>query len=246
MTARARVLTLALLAAVVAVSSALAGSKADSFTVTSSLDGKTVLPIRSHWIAKPLIDPSDGQIAEVDYFIDGFHAWTAHSAPYSYGGEGNWLITTFFKPGLHSFTVRATTTDNQVAIDKFQARVIAAPRPPAKLVGTWTRNVSAADLRKGSPGLVGGRWTITISKVGWATGPNLDFDVRYLPNGNVVMGPEVIDRPEQTGAFCGVTPLHTWKVAVSAGDKSMRLNPVGTDSCRDRVAVMQGTWTRSR
>ncbi len=85
MTARPRVLLLALLIAVVAVSSALAGRNDTSFTVTSSLDGKTVLPLRSHWIAYPKIDPSRGQVAEVDYLIDGYHSWTAHNAPWGAG-----------------------------------------------------------------------------------------------------------------------------------------------------------------
>jgi hypothetical protein len=42
MTVRARVLALALLAGVVAVSSALGGGRASSFSVTSSLDGRKV------------------------------------------------------------------------------------------------------------------------------------------------------------------------------------------------------------
>src|SRR5207249_126466 len=105
-----RLLALVLLAGVVAVSSALAGRSDTSLTVTSSLDGKTVLPLRSHWIASPKLDPSQGQVAEVDYLIDGYHAWTAHSARYYYGGDENWLVTTVLKPGLHTFTVRAVTS----------------------------------------------------------------------------------------------------------------------------------------
>src|SRR5207244_6572195 len=129
MTPRKRLLALVLLAGVVAVSSALARRNDTSFTVTSSLDGKTVLPVRSHWVVDPKLDPSQGQVAEVDYLIDGYHAWTEHSAPYSYGADGNWLVTSILKPGLHTFTVRAVTADNQVAIDKFQARVTAPPPP---------------------------------------------------------------------------------------------------------------------
>jgi len=238
------VLSLALLAGVVAVSSALAGSDTNSFTVTSSLDGKTVLPLRSHWIADPQIDPSLGEVTEVDYFIDGFHAWTTRQAPWYFGDDGNWLVTTFMKPGLHTFAVRAVTSDGQVANDKVTARVIAAPRPPAKLAGAWTRIVSANDLKKGPPGPHAGRWTITIGPIGWMTGDNQWLDVRYLPNSRIVIGPEIVDRPEQTGGFCGVDPLHTWKVTLAAHNKRMRLDPIGSDPCRDRVAVIQGTWTR--
>jgi hypothetical protein len=120
MSLRVHVLALVTLASVVAVSSALAGRSDTSFTVTSSLDGKTVLPLRSHWVAAP----NDTQsIDHVDFFIDGFHAWTQHQAPWSYGDQGNWLIPTFLKPGMHKFVVRAYDAANQMAVDTIQARV---------------------------------------------------------------------------------------------------------------------------
>jgi hypothetical protein len=229
MTARSRVLSIALLTGVVAVSSALAGHSDSSFTVTSSLDGKTVLPVRSHWIAYPTIDPSQGQVAEVDYLIDGYHAWTARSAPWYYGDNGNWLVTSDLKPGLHTFTVRALTADNQVATDKVQARVIAPPQPPAKLAGRWTR-----------AGI-----TLLIDQHGWDIGPNQVVDVQYLPNGNVVLGTLIIDRPEQTPA-CGPNPPQRWKATLSTGDKRMQLAPIGSDSCSVRAATFRGVWTRVR
>jgi hypothetical protein len=246
MTLRTRVLMVGSLTCVVAVSSALAGGDAKSFTVSSTLDGKTVLPLRIAWIAKPQIALK--QVARVEYLIDGHLAWIEHSPPYYYGGNhgrnSNWLVTSFLKPGLHTFTVEALTTSGQSASDTIKARVIAAPPPPAKLAGAWTRIVTADDLKKGPKGPPAGRWTITISTVGWATGPGDNFDVRYLANGDVVIGPEVDTLTRHSGAFCGVDPLHTWTVALSADDKSMQLNPVGTDSCGDRLAILQGTWTR--
>jgi hypothetical protein len=227
-TARSRVLALALLTSVVAVSSALAGRNDTSFTVTSSLDGKTVLPIRSHWIAYPKIDPSRGQVAEVDYLIDGYHSWTAHSAPWYFGDKGNWLVTSVLKPGLHTFTVRALTADNQVAIDKFRARVTAPRRPPAELAGSWSR----------------AGHTLWIAKNGWVIGPNQAVDVQYLPNGNVILGTLIIDRPEQT-PDCGHNPPQSYKVTLSAGAKRMHLAPIGRDSCGIRAATFKGSWTRT-
>jgi hypothetical protein len=47
-----RILALVLLGGVTAVSSALGDNEAKRFTVTSSLDGKKVLPLRIHWIAQ--------------------------------------------------------------------------------------------------------------------------------------------------------------------------------------------------
>jgi hypothetical protein len=244
MTVRARnTILLAALTATIAVPFALAGSTAKGFTITSTLDGKTVLPLRIPWIAHPRIPQV--QVKKIDFFIDGRRAWTEHHAPYTYGDDGNRLVTTFLKPGLHTFTVRALTATGKAATDTVKARVIAAPAPPAKLAGAWTRIVTPADLKKGPPGPPAGRWTITVTSIGWSTGPHDNFDVRYLPNGNIVMGPEVVTPVQQTGAFCGVDPLHTWTVSLSPDDKSMQLNPSGKDSCGDRVAIMQGTWTRA-
>jgi len=211
-----------------AVSSApLAGSTDTSFTVTSSLDGKTVLPLRSHWIAYPKIDPSQGQITQVDYLIDGYHAWSAHSAPWYYGDNGNWLVTSILKPGLHTFTVRAVVSADKDAVDKFQARVIAPPQPPARLAGRW----------------VHGARTLLIMKTGWGIGPNQWVDVKYLPNGNVVLGTLIIDRPEQAPA-CGPNAPARWKVALSANGKRLQLAPIG-DSCSERVATFKGQWRAS-
>jgi hypothetical protein len=219
---------LVFLAFVAAVCSALARSDASTFAVTSSLDGKTVLPVRSHWVAYPQLDPSLGQVAEVDYFIDGFHSWTTRSAPWSFGDNGNWLVTTILTPGLHTFTVRAVVSPDKVAVDKVQARVVAPPSPPAGLTGNWSRS---------------GR-TLFIARTGCTIGPNQIFDARYLANGAVVLGPEVIDRPEQPPT-CGSTPPQSWKATLSASGKRMELRSLGRDPCRTRLAVMRGTWNRA-
>ncbi len=254
MTLRARVLSLALLACVVAVSSALAGGDTKRITITSTLDGRRVLPLRLHWIVH-LHHIRPNQVDEVDYFIDGKKAWDEHQPPYYYGGYGgqlpttapwrggNWLVTSFLAPGIHTFSARVLRLTGAPLTDTVKARVIAAPAPPANLAGAWTRIVTADDVKK-APGTPTGPWTITITSVGWGTGPGDNFDVHYLPNGNVVMGAEVVTPTQQSGAFCGVDPPHTWAVALSADDQSMQLKPVGDDNCDGRVAVMQGTWTR--
>jgi hypothetical protein len=245
---RKQVLPLVLLAGVVGVSSALARGDAKPFTVTSTLDGKAVLPLRIRWQAHPQ-HVALAQIREVDYLIDGRRAWVEHHPPYFYGSNegsyGNWLVTSFLTPGVHGFEVRAVTRTGKTATDALKARVVPAPSPPAKLAGAWTRVVTAADLKKGPPGPPAGRWTITVTSLGWAVGPGDNFDVRYLSSGNVVMGPEVDTPSRQSGAFCGVDPLHEWQVALSADDQSMTLDPVGHDGCGDRVAIMQGTWARA-
>jgi hypothetical protein len=236
MTPRKRLLALVLLGGVVAVSSALAGRSDAGFTVTSSLDGKTVLPVRIQWIATP---QNAQDVTEVDYFIDGYHAWTEHTAPYQYASDGKFLVTTFLKPGqIHTFSVRAVTADNQVATDVVKARVVVPPRPPVRFAGTWA-------LKKASHVQRPPLNTFTITPKGWVFGNNNLIDALYLPSGNLVLGTIIIDRPEQTDPVCpDQPPLHRWHVAFSADGKTMQLTPLGVDPCLTRAAVLQGTWTR--
>jgi hypothetical protein len=222
--------------------------------VTSTLDGKTVLPIRIQWIARPNVSPP--KVEAVDYLIDGRLAWVEHHSPYFYADDGNWLVTTFLKPGKHVFTVRVITTTGRTSTDATTARVVAAPAPPTQLLGTWGRTVTAADVKKATSNSPPppGRWEIRIGAEGWALGTghaptanSLSFDVAYLANGHLQMRPTIERLPYQgdQGGFCnGVDPLFTWTVSVDATSKTMTLNPSGRDPCGDRVAILQGTWTR--
>ena len=98
----------AVAAGIVATSAALAQSGAAGFTVHSSLDGKTVLPLRIHWIAHPQL-PS-AQVKEVDFLIDGRLGWVEKKTPYVYADDGNWLVTSILMPKKHTFTVRVVST----------------------------------------------------------------------------------------------------------------------------------------
>ena len=245
--------TMILLCFVITVSSALADSGTKRFTVTSTLDGRTVLPLRVHWIAHPHI--ALAQVQEVDFSIDGRRAWVEHQAPYVYGDDGNWLVTSFLRPGLHTFTVRVITFSNRRASDTVRARVVAAPAPPAQLAGEWQRTVSAADVTKATSGSPPppGIWRLTISATGWAMrdpqGGGGLFDVAYPADGTLQMRPTIEYPPYpngNNGGFCADTdPLSDWTVAVSADGQTMTLNPSGSDPCGDRLAILQGAWTRT-
>jgi hypothetical protein len=247
---RTKFIGTAVLACLIAVSSAAAAEQ--PFKVTSTLDHKTVLPLRIHWVAVPNI--AAARVSEVDFLIDGRLGWVEHRAPYVYGDDGNWLVTSFLRPGLHTFTVRVITISGRRASDTVRARVVAAPAPPAQLAGQWQRTVTAADVTKATSGSPppAGTWGLTISARGWAMrdpqGGGGWFDVAYPADGTLQMRP-TIERPPypngNNGGFCADTdPLSSWKVAVSADGQTMTLNPSGSDPCGDRVAILQGTWRR--
>jgi hypothetical protein len=114
-----------------------------SFTVSSSLDGKQVLPARSHWLATTDLAPA--QLDRVEFVIDGTVRWVEHKAPYNYASDDNgknlgWLVTSWLSPGAHRFVVRAFDKDGQQGEDAVTARVLPHPAPPTVLTtGTWQR-----------------------------------------------------------------------------------------------------------
>jgi hypothetical protein len=116
------------------------------FKVTSTLDGKTVLPHRIRWLASPRLPLT--KIKRVDFLIDGGKPrWVEQNPPYTFGDdEGGlhkgYLVTSWLTPGKHRFTVRAITTDGRSSSHTVVARVLPAPAPPAGLGGTWQRAIT--------------------------------------------------------------------------------------------------------
>ena len=243
---------LVLIAATAVVPAALARGGASPFTVRSTLDGRTVLPLRIHWIAHPQLATS--KVKEVDFLIDGRLGWVEHKAPYVYGDDGNWLVTSFLTAAKHTFTVRVISTTGAVARDTVTARVVPTPSPPASLAGTWSRTVTPADIQKATSSQPppAGVWKITIETKGWhMTDPDNGgglFDVAYLSPTRVQLRPTIETPPypnPNNGGWCADTdPLSTYTATVSSDGSSLVLAPVTTDPCGDRAAIIEGTWTR--
>ncbi len=149
--------------------------------MTSTLDGHDYLPHRIHWVTRP---SPGADVSEVDFLIDGKQLWVEHNAPYFYGDDGNYLVTSFLKPGEHDFTTRVVTFDGATATDTVTAGVSPAPAPPAALAGQWEKFVKQGSDPTSPPS---GYWRLIISKVGWeifdtANGGSL-LDVAYLTPG---------------------------------------------------------------
>jgi hypothetical protein len=229
--------------------SAPSSSSPPQLTVKSTLDGLTALPERIHWQATPSADAT-----EVDFLIDSKLGWVEKNAPYFYGDDGNWLVTSFLAPGQHTFTVKAMGATGGTATDTVTATVTAPAAPPAALAGSWTHVVTAADVTKSTSGMPPptGKWGVTISSLGWKMRDPQNgggaFDVEYPSAGHLQMRPTIETPPypnPSNGGFCENTdPLSTWIYSISNGGKTLVLHPVGKDPCGDRVAILEGTWTR--
>src|SRR6266496_591736 len=148
---RVRIAVVVLLACAVAASAAGAGGRKQEFKVGSTLAGKTVLPHRIHWLGFPRI--AESKVKEVDFLIDGKVRWVEHHAPYTYGYDENYLVTSWLTPSLHNFTTRAIATDGRRGTTSTTARVLPAKPPPAKLAGSWKRSVK------------GRTWRVTVDKI---------------------------------------------------------------------------------
>jgi hypothetical protein len=252
-----------LVAAAVAATSALAAPGSKQLKVSSTLDHKTVLPLRTHWLAYPNRPAS--KIFEVDYLIDGKVRWIEHFAPYNYGsddfhGHRGYLITTWLAPGRHTFTARAKAKDGQTATDTVIARVIPAPAPPAALAGKWTRTVTAADLTKaGKEPPPGGQWTLIFDRVGaWHLDPlgsglvnqydaagqaiNVYAPIQMAPFGTAGGGVSRFGHHGIGGTDCNYDgPFGSYSWSVSGDQLTLKATK---EPCGNRRAIWEGTWTR--
>jgi hypothetical protein len=252
--------------AAVASAAAHAGSAAKGLRVTSSLDGKTVLPHRVHWVAFPHLNGKG--VKEITFLIDGKVRWIPDELPYTYSGTHGFLVTSFLTPGLHRFTVRVKTFDGATASDTVRARVIPAPEPPAQLAGKWQHDVShSAPADPGASGedaVPSGTWTLIFERrwaetiapgkfdpvVSQATGFGYMLDSDYIPKATsfhiagAVSIQALHDEDRRGGWWCdtwGPEADYTWSVS---GDTLTLAPEGGTDACNQRGAILTGTWTR--
>lgn len=243
------------------------------FALSSSIDGKTVLPHRLHWIARPSLP--GGTVREVDFLIDGRVTWVEKTAPYVYGEDDathvGYLVTSWLSPGRHRFTVRAIAGDGRRVARVVTARVTARPDLPLGLAGTWQRTVadtSAAPAAE-SPGnptdtkTPAGIYTMVIKPseiqvrfpgafqrpasdntgAGWI----LDSDYAIARTTIRIAGPvtfEPFHDQAEGGPWCFVDgPSGTYEWSISG--TALNLTPHGgSDPCGVRGFIWTGQWTR--
>lgn len=261
----AHIVPLAVLAFVITISPAAAASEREQFKVTSTLDGKRVLPLRMHWLAYPKLPAS--KISQVEFLIDGKVRWIEHHAPYNYASDDDgrnlgYLITSWLAAGRHRFTVRVTDTSGRKASDTVTARVLPVPEPPAALKGMWTRVVTDADLKKSDPkfggGPPGGTWKLVFDRVGawhldplgsgvvnqYATRPGVIHV--YAP---IAMAPEGVGVSKFGHSGIGpkdctpAGPFGTYRWSVSGNKLTLTAIHEG---CGQRRAIWEGVWMHVR
>lgn len=223
-----------------------AGADGKPVKIATTLDGKHVLPHRIHWVARTSLPES--VVSKVKFLIDGKVRWIEDHAPYTYGDDGNWLVTSWLAPGTHRFTVSVSATDGRRGMTTTRARVVRAPAPPSELNDThWTRAYTRSEVG-GAPA---GTWALTIDSTGWRikdpNGEGAWVDVAYLRPGALETRGGIWTRPHnpyEGQAWCEDTnaPVRfTWKVD---GD-SLTLALAGPSRCDDFGPFMSKTWSRA-
>ena len=258
-----------ILAAVAAFAPAIGARPTAAFTVSSTLDHKTLLPHHIRWQATSSLPAT--QITEVDFLIDGKISWVERKPPYSYSDDTGYLVTSWLTAANHQFTVRAKAKDGRVAKDTVTARVAPASAPAVTLAGKWHRTVDPTGAPKpGTPGapkdtptpagtytlVFDNRWlqtrdpgTFTKASVDKNTGFGYIQDTDYQPKAHTftVWG-AVTWRPfsdylAEEGTWCGWDgPAATYSWSVTGN--TLTLKAVGTDACRVREFIWTGSWTR--
>jgi len=255
----ARLAGLAFVLCAVGILAAFAQAGAKPFVVKSSLDHKSVLPHRIHWLAYPSLSPS--QIREVTFTIDkGPIRWTEHHAPYSFSDDSGYLVTSWLRPGKHQFSVKAVARDGRVAVDSVTARVLAPPTVPTGLKGTWQRTpapIATPGWPTGAYKLVFDRRWIELIHPGpfdpVKSAPTGEGYINYFdwnPGASRFHVQGAVTLKEQGpkdrvgGWLCGPGgpgANYTWH----ASGATLTLEPVGgSDACRLRGKVLAGEWTK--
>lgn len=187
---------------------AASANPSDRLSIKSSLTGHATLPHRIPWVATPSVPPD--QISEVDFLIDGRLRWVERHAPYYYGDDGNFLVTSFLRFGPHTFTVKATTIGGRTASTTVRANVIAAPAPPSALAGSWKRFLKQSDPSAPPSGY----WHLVINRVGWkiydtSGGANL-LDVAYPKSSLLEVRTGMATGHDQVAGAAGDQDLNGW------------------------------------
>ena len=108
--------------------------------ITSSLEGRDVLPRHLRWAVSTAL-PAD-QVWRVRFLVDGKLRWIDFEEPYSYGGDGGYLVTPWISSGnpleRHEFTAEVVTAGGSTWSATVSARV-PDPVPAHVPYGIWGR-----------------------------------------------------------------------------------------------------------
>jgi len=161
------------------------------------------------------------------------------------------------RAGAHRLAVRVVTSRGEQTTTAASVTVSVPVSVPIQLVGTYTRWVTPADVRRtrslrhepADPVLPAGVWRLRIALSGVITfddprgaGGNEAFSA--TPGGAITLqGPaNWLLPPNRQGSLCGVEPIGAYSWIAHAG--KLTLTP-RRDRCADRNTMFAGNWKRT-
>jgi len=108
---------------------------------------RAVLSNALQWTATPVGVP-DTDVAGVQFIVDARVRWTERHPPYVFNGDGNELFPWALGPGAHRLAVRVLTRGGASGSTAAAITVSATPPVPIALIGTYKRDVTAANVRR--------------------------------------------------------------------------------------------------
>jgi hypothetical protein len=195
-------------------------------------------------------------VVSMRFLIDGRSKHLERRPPFEFAGRRNLLIPGTLGPGSHTFAVDARLRDGRRLTAASTATVSeTAGGVPSSVVGSWARTIRRADVRRTKSFRIGnalpvGTWNLRIGSDAIAryTDPLKRKDsltvgqVRFEPDGLLVVGNEIPNIPRAEGYFCpdtvGVGKYH-WSLEGGA-----LVVKVASDRCADRNSFWNGKFTR--
>lgn len=229
------------------------GTAPEHIRVTSTLAGLDVAPRHLHWIAKPSLPRRD--VREVRFYVDGDLSWIDPEQPYTYGGDGGFLVTAWMADVAdggdvprftrHTFTTEAVAVDGSQVREEVVLRVPSRKHMPDLPYGIWGGPVSGPPWPKAldilSPGVL---WI--GAPIENATAYEVEVNgstLRILAP--IRKGPAGTGVTEQGWHFdsydCGPSgpfAVYTWSFGAGT---TLRLTAVH-DTCDARRQKLEGTW----
>ncbi len=224
--------------------------------VLSSISDGAVLSNALQWTARP-VKVARANVARVEFVIDGRVRWTERHAPFAFNGDGGELFPWVLGRGAHRLAVRVVTSSGQQATTAAGVTVSVPVSVPTQLVGTYTRSVSPADVRRTrslrhEPAdlvLPPGVWRLRIALSGVITfddprGAGGSEAFSATPGGTITLGGPAnwLLPKDRQGSFCGVEPIGAYSWTAHAG--MLTLTP-RRDRCADRNSMFAGNWKRT-
>jgi hypothetical protein len=217
--------------------------------VTSTLAGLDVAPDHVHWIAQPSFKKAD--VREVRFYVDGKLSWIDPEKPYTYGGDGGYLVPSWMADGRrHTFTTEAVAVDGSQGREEVMLRVRSVKKMPDLPYGIWGI--------RGPPGGPAYPRAINVIPPGvlWIGAPIENataYEIRTDGSTLRILAP-IRKGPGGTGVTeqgwhfdsydCGPEgpfAVYTWSFGSGPTGTTLRLHAVH-DPCAARRQKLEGTW----